>query len=224
MKFRSFYTVRFLLPLFSKNEERIEKIVLEHTDVEFLSIVRNLINRSLGIWTTVNVYAGKENSICTRIKNMASKHVYQVENFHSIKLSDGSLKKYVPYNRLPGYIVVRCSSSDALFNELVKENIFYKNWQNKIKVIKKDDIAQIISWEFKRLKTFLDIQDVSKKTGTEFSVGDSVMITSGPLSNVVLTVDEVYPEIKKAKMLATFFGRYTPIEASFDKLKKVKKS
>jgi transcriptional antiterminator NusG len=150
--------------------------------------------------------------------------VYQVESFQSTKLSDETPGKYVYYNRLPGYVLLRCADQELLFQRLVDEGILYKSWRSKVKRIEKKEVVQMLSWEFDKLKNFLESQIIpdGKKQEIDFAVGDSVMILSGPLQNVVLTIEEIYPEMKKVKMLTTFFGRYTPVEVSFDNLKKVK--
>ncbi|MBR2460479.1 MAG: KOW motif-containing protein, partial [Clostridia bacterium] len=55
-----------------------------------------------------------------------------------------------------------------------------------------------------------------------YGVGDSVKITSGPLANFVGTVQSISDDMKKVSVLASVFGRETPVELDFDQLEPVK--
>ncbi|MBQ5837154.1 MAG: transcription termination/antitermination factor NusG [Clostridia bacterium] len=46
----------------------------------------------------------------------------------------------------------------------------------------------------------------------EYKVGDSVKITAGPLEGFIGTVLEISPDNRKIKVLASMFGRETPVE------------
>ena len=55
----------------------------------------------------------------------------------------------------------------------------------------------------------------------EYHVGQKVMITEGPFNNFNGVINEISRERKKLKVLVSIFGRPTPVEVEFDKVKNV---
>ena len=53
----------------------------------------------------------------------------------------------------------------------------------------------------------------------EYELGQKVTITEGPFSNFSGTIDEINREKSKLKVLVSIFGRPTPVEVEFDKVK-----
>ena len=48
-----------------------------------------------------------------------------------------------------------------------------------------------------------------------FEKGQTVRITDGPFVDFMGSVDEIYPDRSKVKVLVSFFGRETPVELDF---------
>jgi transcriptional antiterminator NusG len=59
------------------------------------------------------------------------------------------------------------------------------------------------------------------RTQVEFSLGESVKVTSGPLSDFDGEIVEVNPEGQKLKVLVDIFERQVPVELGFDQVKKI---
>jgi transcriptional antiterminator NusG len=55
----------------------------------------------------------------------------------------------------------------------------------------------------------------------EFSVGESVKVIAGPLSDFTGEIAEINAEAGRLKVLVSIFGRETPAELSFDQVKKL---
>ena len=55
----------------------------------------------------------------------------------------------------------------------------------------------------------------------EFTLGESVKVTSGPLSDFDGEIVEVNPEQQKLKVLVDIFERQVPVELGFDQVKKI---
>ena len=53
-----------------------------------------------------------------------------------------------------------------------------------------------------------------------FSVGETVRVTSGPLSDFNGEIAEISEDQSKLKVLVNIFGRETPVELSFEQVKK----
>jgi len=55
----------------------------------------------------------------------------------------------------------------------------------------------------------------------QFSIGESVKVISGPLSDFSGEISEVNEDAQRLKVLVSIFGRETPVEVGFDQVKKV---
>src|SRR5438445_740502 len=55
----------------------------------------------------------------------------------------------------------------------------------------------------------------------EFSLGESVKVTSGPLSDFDGEIVDVNPDQQKLKVLVDIFERQVPVELGFDQVKKI---
>ena len=60
-----------------------------------------------------------------------------------------------------------------------------------------------------------------QKAVVEFSLGESVKVTSGPLSDFDGEIVDVNPDQQKLKVLVDIFERQVPVELSFDQVKKI---
>jgi transcription termination/antitermination protein NusG len=55
----------------------------------------------------------------------------------------------------------------------------------------------------------------------QFSIGESVKVISGPLSDFSGEISEVNEDAQRIKVLVSIFGRETPVEVGFDQVKKL---
>ena len=63
--------------------------------------------------------------------------------------------------------------------------------------------------------------DARARTTVEFSLGESVKVTSGPLSDFDGEIVDVNPDQQKLKVLVDIFERQVPVELGFDQVKKL---
>ena len=61
----------------------------------------------------------------------------------------------------------------------------------------------------------------AQKAQVEFSLGESVKVTSGPLSDFDGEIVDVNPDQQKLKVLVDIFERQVPVELGFDQVKKI---
>ena len=59
------------------------------------------------------------------------------------------------------------------------------------------------------------------RTRAQFSIGESVKVVSGPLSDFSGEISEINEDAAKLKVLVSIFGRETPVEVGFDQVKKI---
>lgn len=55
----------------------------------------------------------------------------------------------------------------------------------------------------------------------QFTVGESVKVVQGPMADFSGEISEVNGDASRLKVLVSIFGRETPVEVSFDQVKKV---
>jgi transcription termination/antitermination protein NusG len=59
------------------------------------------------------------------------------------------------------------------------------------------------------------------RSRAQFSIGESVKVVSGPLSDFSGEISEVNEDAQRLKVLVSIFGRETPVEVGFDQVKKI---
>jgi len=59
------------------------------------------------------------------------------------------------------------------------------------------------------------------RTRAQFSIGESVKVISGPLSDFSGEIAEINEDGAKLKVLVSIFGRETPVEVGYDQVKKI---
>src|SRR5271167_4491901 len=59
------------------------------------------------------------------------------------------------------------------------------------------------------------------RTRAQFSIGESVKVVSGPLSDFSGEISEINEDAARLKVLVSIFGRETPVEVGFDQVKKL---
>ena len=75
--------------------------------------------------------------------------------------------------------------------------------------------------ELEKIRSQISEGSQQKATEDEFLVGQKVTITEGSFGNFSGTIDEINQERRKLKVLVSIFGRPTPVEVEFDKVKHV---
>ncbi|MEO0184421.1 MAG: transcription termination/antitermination protein NusG [candidate division WOR-3 bacterium] len=136
--------------------------------------------------------------------------VIPVENL--VKIRKG--KKVTEERRLyPGYIVIEMEpNNDALklVNSVTGVTHFLGS-KNKPVPLSAEEVEALLS----------QVEESKKKTVTKipFAKGERVTVTDGPFTDFIGTVEEIYPEREKVKVMVVIFGRPTPIELGFHQLK-----
>ncbi len=59
------------------------------------------------------------------------------------------------------------------------------------------------------------------RSRAQFSIGESVKVVSGPLSDFSGEISEVNEDAQRLKVLVSIFGRETPVEVGCDQVKKI---
>jgi transcriptional antiterminator NusG len=169
-------------------------------------------------WYVVNTYSGHENKVRTNLEH----------RIHSMKQEDKIVQVVVPTEQVvetkdgqkvtnerrvfPGYVLVQMELTDDSWS-LVKNTpgvTGFVGAQNKPVPLSRAEVDRI-----------LHTASVERpKQKSEYSVGEVVRVTSGPLSDFSGEVAEVNADQNKLKVMVSIFGRETPVELGFDQVKK----
>ena len=60
-----------------------------------------------------------------------------------------------------------------------------------------------------------EVRDAGEQPDMPFSVGDLVKVVDGPFNNFTGSIEEVFPDKLKVKVMVSIFGRKTPLELDY---------
>ena len=170
-------------------------------------------------WYAVNTYSGHENKVKHNLEHRITslgqqRHVRQVvipmEQISEMK--DGQ-KVQVERRTMPGYVLVNMNLNEDSWT-LVKNTpgvTGFVGAQNKPVPLSQPEIDRLLHRETAE----------RPRARAQFSIGESVKVVSGPLSDFSGEISEVNEDAARLKVLVSIFGRETPVEVGFDQVKKV---
>ena len=170
-------------------------------------------------WYVINTYSGHENKVrlnlMQRIKSMNQEQNVKdivVPTEQVVETKNGQ-KVQSEKRVFPGYVLVNMLMTDDSWS-LVKNTpgvTGFVGSANKPIPLSAQEVDRI-----------LHTSTVEKpKAVAMFSVGETVRVMSGPLSDFNGEIAEISEDQSKLKVLVNIFGRETPVELSFDQVKKV---
>ena len=174
---------------------------------------------SLGDWYVVHTYAGYENKVKANLQSRISsmnmeERIFEVvipmEDVMEIK---GGKKQVVSRKVFPGYLLVRMYLDDDSW--YVVRNTpgvtGFVGAGSKPVPLSQGEIDRLLNRETAE----------RPRTRAQFSIGETVKVVSGPLSDFSGEISEINEDASKLKVLVSIFGRETPVEVGFDQVKKI---
>jgi transcriptional antiterminator NusG len=170
-------------------------------------------------WYAVNTYSGHEKKVKQNLEHRVislgqQRNVRQIviptENVSEMK--DGQ-KVQVERRTMPGYVLVNMDLNEDSWT-LVKGTpgvTGFVGAQQKPVPLSQAEIDRLLNRETAE----------RPRTRAQFSVGESVKVVSGPLSDFSGEIAEINEDASKLKVLVSIFGRETPVEVGFDQVKKI---
>jgi transcriptional antiterminator NusG len=170
-------------------------------------------------WYAVNTYSGHENKVKQNLEHRVvslgqQRNVRQIviptENVSEMK--DGQ-KIQIERRTMPGYVLVNMDLNEDSWT-LVKGTpgvTGFVGAQQKPVPLSQPEIDRLLNRETAE----------RPRTRAQFSVGESVKVVSGPLSDFSGEIAEINEDASKLKVLVSIFGRETPVEVGFDQVKKI---
>ena len=168
-------------------------------------------------WYVAHTYSGYENKVKTNLEKIVENRGLQNKIF-DIQIptvievvQDGEVTKEVESKVFPSYVMIKMIMTDETWH--VVRNItgvtgFVGPGSRPIP-LSDDEVAAM---------------GVEKPATTvlTFEVGDSVKIISGALNGFIGRVEEISEDKKKIKVMASMFGRETPVELESSSVERIK--
>jgi transcriptional antiterminator NusG len=172
-------------------------------------------------WYVINTYSGHENKVKAnlehRIVSMNQQPRFRrvvVPTEQVIETKDGQ-KVQAEKRVLPGYVLVNMDLDDDAWS-VVKNTpgvTGFVGAAGKPIPLSQPEVDRI-------LRTGVSTAERARAQ-VEYSLGESVKVTSGPLSDFDGEIVDVQAEAQKLKVLVDIFERQVPVELGFDQVKKI---
>jgi transcription termination/antitermination protein NusG len=170
-------------------------------------------------WYAVNTYSGHENKVKQNLEHRVES-LGQQRNLRQIviptevisELKDGQ-KVQKEQRTMPGYLLVNMDMTDDAWG-LVKNTpgvTGFVGSQQQPVPLSQPEVDRLMNRETAE----------RPRTRAQFSIGESVKVVSGPLSDFSGEISEINDDAAKLKVLVSIFGRETPVEVGFDQVKKL---
>jgi transcriptional antiterminator NusG len=170
-------------------------------------------------WYAVNTYSGHENKVKQNLEHRVVS-LGQQPNVRQVvvpteqiqELKDGQ-KIQKEQRTMPGYLLVNMNLNDDSWS-LVKNTpgvTGFVGAQSKPVPLSQPEVDRLLNRETAE----------RPRARAQFSIGESVKVVSGPLSDFSGEISEINEDAAKLKVLVSIFGRETPVEVGFDQVKKV---
>jgi transcriptional antiterminator NusG len=161
-------------------------------------------------WFVVHCYSGYENKVKKNLEHRAESmgmttHILEVivPTEEQVELKDGQ-RRVVERRIYPGYVLVKMILDEESW--YVVRNTpgvtGFVGIGNKPTPLRQEEVDRIM----RRMEAEEPVAQVKVKAG------DKVRIVEGNFLDFTGTVDEVYPDKGKARVLVSFFNRETPVE------------
>ncbi len=180
-------------------------------------------------WYVLRAVAGQEKKIKSYLETEIARHnlldhIAQViipsEKVYEIR---NGKKKVREKNTLPGYVIISANVEHPEVMHTITGIpgvLGFLGNENKPGTSSKIPVPLRQS-EINRILGKMDEEaEQGEKLETPFIVGETVMVMDGPFKSFKGTVEEVFEERKKLKVMVKIFGRNTPVELSYVEVEK----
>src|SRR5918911_2056973 len=170
-------------------------------------------------WYAVNTYSGHENKVKQNLEHRVQS-LGQQRNVRTIvipteqvsEMKDGQ-KVQTEKRTMPGYVLVNMDLNEDSWT-VVKGTpgvTGFVGASNEPIPLTQVEVDRLMHRE----------SPVRAPSRAQFSIGESVKVISGPLSDFSGEISEINEDASKLKVLVSIFGRETPVEVGYDQVKKI---
>ena len=170
-------------------------------------------------WYVVNTYSGHENKVKQnlehRIVSLGQQRAVRqvVVPTEAVSEMKDNQKVTVEKRTMPGYVLVNMELNEDSWG-VVKGTpgvTGFVGASNEPVPLTQVEIDRLLHRE----------PEMRPRSRAQFSIGESIKVISGPLSDFSGEISEVNEDAQRLKVLVSIFGRETPVEVGFDQVKKI---
>jgi transcriptional antiterminator NusG len=169
----------------------------------------SLPQESKPLWYVVHTYTGYENKVLQSLEKIIENRgigdliqTVKIPTEIVVEMTDKG-EKEIERKLFPSYVFVKMVMTDETWHivmTITGATGFVGPGSRPVPLTDKEVEA-------------LGVESAAKTaTTTAFKVGDSVSIKSGPMTGFIGTISEISPDLKKVTVIASVFGRQTPVE------------
>ena len=170
-------------------------------------------------WYVINTYSGHENKVKHNIEHRVATMDKQakvrqvvVPTEQVTEMQNGQ-RVQKEQRTMPGYVLVNMDMNDETWS-LVKNTpgvTGFVGTRDKPVPLSQPEVDRLLHRETAE----------RPRTRAQFSIGESVKVISGPLSDFSGEIAEINEDAAKLKVLVSIFGGETPVEVGYDQVKKI---
>lgn len=197
-----------------------------------MAALRDELQSNPGDWYVIHTYSGHERKVKANLEQRIANHHMEEKIFRiDVPMEEvielhNTVQKKVTRVRIPGYALV-CMDLDEASWRVVKETPAVTGFvgdQYDPVPISIDEVLELLA------PGMIAAAEVPEQSGAttqakpqiavDFEVGEIVTVIDGPFETMTAEISEIMPESQKLKVLVTIFERETPMELSFDQVRK----
>lgn len=173
-------------------------------------------------WYVVHTYSGYENKVKTNLEKRVVSMEMEDKIFRVLvpteeaeEVKNGK-KKNVQRKVFPGYVLVEMIMTDDSWY-VVRNTPGVTGFVGSTGAGSKP--IPLKPSEVKTILRSMGVEEVRRMI--QFVLKEAVRVTDGPFANIVGSIEEIYEDRQKLKVLVSMFGRETPLELDFDQVEKL---
>ena len=175
-------------------------------------------------WFVLRVVSGKERKIKEYLEvdlarmgydQVVTQILVPTEKVYKIRNGKKVIKER---NLFPGYMYIEAIEK-KFSGEIIQHIAGTTNVINFLGGSRPDPIRQ--SGVYKLLGKVDEMVDSDEVITEPYLINETVKIIDGPFNDFMGTIEEIYDEKKKLKVIVKIFGRRTPVEVNFIQVEKV---
>ena len=167
-------------------------------------------------WYVIHVYSSYESVVRSNLEKMIENNDLQDYIFEiAIPVEEDIVekngkRKIVEKKKFPGYVFLKMIYTDQLWYMITNTRgvTGFVGPQGKALPLTNEEIKR------------MGLEKISVED-FDIAVGDNVKVISGALETFLGTVDEIYADKQKVRVIVQMFGRQTPVELDFNQIEKI---
>ncbi|WZL77431.1 transcription termination/antitermination protein NusG [Eubacteriales bacterium mix99] len=168
-----------------------------------------------GRWYVIHTYSGYENKVKANLEKAVENRGLQdlifeikVPMEEQIEEKDGK-RKAVMRKIFPGYVMIKMIITDDSWYVIrnTRGVTGFVGPGSKPVPLSDDEVRS------------MGVENIPIRLDAE--IGDNVRVTKGPLENFIGSIEEIFPEKQKVRVLVSMFGRDTPVELEYNQIQKI---